>query len=124
MSKTGKYNKHVQLYMTSEMHDFVQLMASRQQTTMADVIRQAVRDQLDVQEDVIGSRSRLGVRVMKGLEGMQQRLLEQTARQGRLQLAAMIVLFQRLEVIEPGTLAEVIKLAEHPKIVKALGGEK
>ena len=61
---------------------------------------------------------------MKGLERMQRRLLQQTAHQGQLQLAALIVLFERLEVIEPGTLAKVIELAEHPKIVKAIEGEE
>ena len=124
MSKTGKYDKHIQLYMTSQMHDFVQLVARRQQTTMSDVIRQAIREYLDVQEDLIGSRSRLGARVLRSLEGMQQRLLEQTTRQGRLQLAAMIVLFERLEAVEPGTLAKIVELAEHPKIVKAVGGKE
>ena len=54
------YDRTLKVRVTKEMHEFLELLAKRQNTSKADVIRQAIREYLDEQEDVIGSRSRLG----------------------------------------------------------------
>jgi predicted DNA-binding protein len=123
MPNTGRYTKHLQLYVEPEMHQFLKILAERQSVTMNEVIREAIREYVDVQEDVMNSRSRLGARVIGRLEKMQHRLLEQGAYQARLQLAAMILLLTEQGLDAPGTLAHIVELTEHPKIVEAVGGK-
>ncbi len=55
------YSKHISAYVTPEMYQFLQLLAERHKASISDVVRQAVREHLDEQEDVMSSRSRLGV---------------------------------------------------------------
>ena len=56
----GKYPEEVSVPMTAQMYQFVELLAKRERGSKADVIRQAIREHLDEQEDVMGSRSRVG----------------------------------------------------------------
>ena len=123
MPNTGRFTKHLQLYVEPEMHQFLKILAERQKTTMNEVIREAIRTYVDAQEDVMNSRSRLGAGVIRRLDDVQRRLQAQGAYQARLQLAAMVILLTEQGLDEPGTMAQIVKLAEHPKIVEAVGGQ-
>ena len=70
----------------------VPVNGSRGVDEVSDVIRQAIREYLDVQEDLLGSRSRLGRTVISRLETMQFQLLRQLRHLSKLLLAAMIIL--------------------------------
>jgi hypothetical protein len=120
MSKTGKYDRHVQIYVTDEMHGFLKLLAERHGGSIAEEIRQAIRDHLDAQDDVIGSRSRLGRRVMTELEKMQHRLMDQIIYQGKLQLAATIVLLAEQGLSGPTVVKRISKLASGPELERTL----
>ena len=120
MPNTGRFTKHIQLYVEPEMHQFLKILAERQKVALNDVIRTAIREYVDAQEDLLNTRSRLGTGVLGRLDKMQSRLLEQSAYQGRLQLAAMIVLLTEQGLDAPGTLTRIVELAEHPKIIKAV----
>jgi predicted DNA-binding protein len=120
MPNTGRFTKHIQLYVEPEMHQFLKILAERQKVALNDVIRTAIREYVDAQEDLLNTRSRLGAGVLGRLDKMQSRLLEQSAYQGRLQLAAMIVLLTEQGLDAPGTLTRIVDLAEHPKIVQAV----
>ncbi|MDD3827413.1 MAG: ribbon-helix-helix protein, CopG family [Anaerolineae bacterium] len=120
MPNTGRFTKHLQLYVEPEMYQFLKILAERQNVTMNEVIREAIRRYVDAQEDVMNSRSRLGAGVIRRLEDVQRRLLAQGAYQARLQLAAMVILLTEQGLDAPGTLARIVELAEHPKIIKAV----
>ncbi len=120
MTKTGRYDKHIRLYVTEEMHGFLQLLADRHSSSIAEEVRQAIRDHLDLQDDVIGSRSRLGRRVMTELGQMQHRLLEQLAHQGKLQLAATIVLLSEQGLRGPDIVRRITDLAARSELDRAL----
>jgi predicted DNA-binding protein len=118
MPKTGQYDRELRIYVTDEMHGFLKLLAERHGTNTAEEVRQAIREHLDVQEDVIGSRSRLGRRVMHELEQLQQRLLGQIAYQGKLQLAATIVLLAEQGLSGREAVRRIDKLANSPELAK------
>jgi hypothetical protein len=120
MTKTGKYDRHIRLYVTDEMHGFLKLLAERHDSSVAEEVRQAVRDHLDAQDDVIGSRSRLGRRVMTELEQMQHHLLGQIAHQGKLQLAATIVLLAEQGLRGPDIVKRITDLAARPELDRAV----
>ncbi len=73
------------------MHQYVKLMAERNDTSMNDVIRQAIREYLDHQEDLITSRSRLGRTVMRELGKMHHEILNQLAHLAKLIVAAVVI---------------------------------
>jgi len=123
MPNTGRFTKHLQLYVEPEMHQFLKILAERQNVTMNEVIREAIRQYVDAQEDVMNSRSRLGAGVIRRLDDVQRRLQAQGAYQARLQLAAMVILLTEQGLDAPGTLARIVELTEHPKIVDAVGGQ-
>jgi hypothetical protein len=102
MTKTGRYTKRVWLQVTPEMYQFVALMADRQRSSVNDVIRQAIREYLDVQEDLLGSRSRLGRTVI-----------------GRL-LAAMIILMTERGQDSKQVISRISNLASHPELDRIL----
>jgi hypothetical protein len=116
MANTGQYTKHLEVYVTKQMHQFLKLMAERQDTSINDVIRQAIREYLDVQEDVIGSRSRLGFTVQRRLDEMRSRILQQTAHQGKLQLAATIVLLSEQGLSGQEVVRRITDLASRPEL--------
>ena len=123
MPNTGRFTKHLQLYVEPEMYQFLKILAERQKTTMNEVIREAIRVYVDGQEDMMNSRSRLGAGVIRRLEDVQRQLLEQGAYQARLQLAALVILLTEQGLDAPGTLVRILELTEHPKIVEAVGGQ-
>jgi len=110
----------MQVYITEEMHGFLTLLAQRHDSSIAEEVRQAIRDHLDVQDDVIGSRSRLGRRVLSEMEKMQNRMIQQLAHQGKLQLAATIVLLSEQGLSNPDIVKRITDLAARPELDRAV----
>ena len=90
MSKSGQYTKEARVAMTEQMYQFLNLMAERNKTSISDLVRQAIREHLDIQEDIITSRSRLGRTVMRRLDIMHSQLLDQLTHLTKLMLAATV----------------------------------
>jgi hypothetical protein len=110
---TQKYDERITLAITTHMHEYLQLMADRQKCSLSDVVRQAVRDYLDAQEDIIGSRSRLGNRVARQLLEIQDGLLKRQNRADTLLLAAIILLQMKQGIEGSKILSQVSQLAAH-----------
>jgi predicted DNA-binding protein len=93
------------------MDEYLRLLAGRQKSTVSEVVRQAIRDHLDVQEQLMGSRSRLGNRVARQLEEIQNRLVKQLNHMSALLLAAVIL--QQIQRGEPGdrVMERIVQLA-------------
>lgn len=108
-----KYDERITLAVTSQMREYLRLLADRQRTSVGDIVRQAVREYIDHQDDVIGSRSRLGSRVTRQLEGMERQLLKQQARAHTLLLAAVILLQMSQGVQGSEVLGQIAQLAGH-----------
>jgi len=70
MSQT--LSKHISAYVTPEMYQFLQLLAERHKLSVSDIVRQAIREHLAAQEDVIGSRSWLRRTVIARIELLEQ----------------------------------------------------
>jgi metal-responsive CopG/Arc/MetJ family transcriptional regulator len=99
--------------MTAQMCQHVEQLAQRARVSKADVIRQAIRDYLDEQENVLGSRSRVGSRIVRQLEEMQSRFLGQQAHAYTLLLAAVILLQMRQGAQGSEVLQQITQLAAH-----------
>ena len=106
------YDKQYTVQVTEQMLHFVDLMARRQRTSRAEVTRQALREYLDGQEELIGSRSRLGRTVMSEIEAVQNRLARQLHHMSALLLAAVIL--QQVQRGESGArvMEQIVGLAE------------
>jgi hypothetical protein len=87
----AKYDARINVPVTKQMRHFVEILAKRQGTNVAEVTRQALREYLDNQEKLIGSRSRLGRSVMNQIELVQNRLVRQLNHMSALLLAAVIL---------------------------------
>ena len=123
MANTGRYSKHVDLYLTKEMHQFLKLLAERHNTSLNDVVRQAIREHLDKQEDVITSRSRLGRTVMNRLRTMHDQLLGRFTHLSKLLLAAMLIVLAE-QGQDPAQVAQrILKLANQPALDKLVKGK-
>ena len=123
MANTGRYSKHVDLYLTKEMHQFLKLLAERHNTSLNDVVRQAIREHLDKQEDVITSRSRLGRTVMNRLRTMHDQLLGRFTHLSKLLLAAMLIVLAE-QGQDPTQVAQrILKLANQPALDKLVKGK-
>ena len=116
------YDARINVPVTKQMRHFVEVLAKRQESTVADVARQALREYLDAQEELIGSRSRLGRTVMTEMEMMQNRLVKQLNRMSALLLAAVVL--QQLQRGEPGNrvMEQIVQLAG--QIEQHLPGEE
>ena len=108
-----KYDERISLAITSQMHDYLKLLADRQKTSVGDVVRQAVRDYIDHQDEVIGSRSRVGSRITRQLEQMQHQFLKQQSHAHVLLLAAIILSQMRHGTQGSEVLKQVAQLAAH-----------
>ena len=118
------YTRDVRLRMTGEMYRFLELLAARRKTSISDLIRQAVREHLDLQEDVIGSRSRLGMRVMRRLGTIENGLLDQLVHLGKLILAAVIVLLSEQGLDTTRVVRDVKELAARPELDRIVRVQK
>lgn len=107
----AKYDARINVPVTSQMRHFVEILAKRQDSNVAEVTRQALREYLDVQEGLIGSRSRLGRTVMSEMETMQNRLVRQLNHMSALLLAAVIL--QQIQRGESGgrVMEQIVQLA-------------
>ena len=105
------YDARINVPVTKQMRHFVEVLAKRQDTNVAEVTRQALREYLDTQEKLIGSRSRLGRTVMSEMEMMQNRLLRQLNHMSALLLAAVIL--QQIQRGESGSrvMEQIVQLA-------------
>jgi metal-responsive CopG/Arc/MetJ family transcriptional regulator len=105
------YDKQFTIQVTEQMLHFIDLMAERQRSSRAEVTRQALREYLDGQEQLIGSRSRLGRTVMGQIEGVQNRLVRQLNHMSALLLAAVIL--QQIQRGESGgrVMEQIVQLA-------------
>jgi metal-responsive CopG/Arc/MetJ family transcriptional regulator len=105
------YDKQFTVQVTEQMLHFIDLMAKRQGTSRAEVTRQALREYLDTQEKLIGSRSRLGRTVMDQIEMVQNRLMRQINHMSALLLAAVIL--QQIQRGESGgqVMEQIVQLA-------------
>ena len=108
---SGKYPQEVSVPMTSQMYQLLDQLAEHDRVTKADVLRQALRDYLDVQDGLLGSRSRMGNRVARQLEEIQNRLVKQLNHMSALLLAAVIL--QQIQRGEPGdrVMEKIVQLA-------------
>jgi len=105
------YDKQFTVQVTEQMLHFIDLLAKRQRTSRAEVARQALREYLDAQEELIGSRSRLGRTVMGQIEVVQNRLVRQLNHMSALLLAAVIL--QQIQRGESGgrVMEQIVQLA-------------
>ena len=91
------YDQQFTIQVTEQMIHFIDQLARRQQISRAEIVRLALREYMDTQEDALGSRSRMGRRVFARLEELEARLVDQQARSSTLLLAALI-----LQQMKPG----------------------
>ena len=105
------YDEQFTVQVTEQMLNFIDATARRQHTSRAEITRQALREYLDDQEELIGSRSRLGRSVMDQIELVQNRLVRQLNHMSALLLAAIIL--QQLQRGEPGDriMEQIVRLA-------------
>ena len=105
------YDKQFTVQVTEQMLHFIDLMAKRQGTSRAEVTRQALREYLDAQEELIGSRSRLGRTFISEMETMQNRLVRQLNHMSALLLAAVVL--QQIQRGESGgrIMEQIVQLA-------------
>jgi predicted DNA-binding protein len=118
----AKYDSRINVPVTKQMRGFVEALSKRQGSNVAEVTRQAIREYLDIQEDLITSRSRLGRTVIGHLQGIRDELVGQLNHMSALLLAAVIL--QQVQRGESGAqvMEQVVQLAsqieEHlPKAV-------
>lgn len=115
------YSRQFTIQVTEQMLHFIDTLAVRQNTSRADVVRQALRAYLHEQEDTIASRTRLGRGVICRLEKMEQRLIEQQVHAGTVLLCSIILMEMRQGAQGSQILDEIYRLAEHAsKEVKAV----
>ena len=107
------YSRQFTIQVTEQMLHFIDTLAVRQNTSRADVVRQALRAYLHEQEDTIASRTRLGRGVISRLEQMEQRMLGQQTRGDTLLLSAIILMQMRQGVQGAEFLDEINQLAAH-----------
>ena len=107
----AKYDARINVPVTKQIRQFVEVLAKRQDTNVAEVTRQALREYLDGQEELIGSRSRLGRTVMSEMETMQNRLVRQLNHMSALLLAAVVL--QQIQRGESGgrIMEQIVQLA-------------
>lgn len=122
MSQT--FSKHISAYVTPEMYQFLQLMAERHKLSVSDVVRQAIREHLAAQEDVIGSRSRLGRTVIARIEAMHGELLQQQTSASKLLLAAVFILLTEQGIGAEPALKRMLNLASHRSIDRLINSVK
>ena len=118
------FSKHVSAYVTPEMYQFLQLLAERHRVSVSDVVRQALREHLDGQEDVMSSRSRLGRTVMRQLEAMHHELLKQLTTLSKLLLAAVLILLAEQGIEAGPATRRILNLAGQPALDKLVKGGK
>lgn len=118
------YDRILKIRVTREMDEFLDLLAARHDISKADVVRQAIREHLDVQEDVITSRGRLGRTILRQLEMTHNQFLGQLNRVNNLLLAAIVD--QQIQQGARGSqvLKRVTELAQNPELKRIVEGKR
>jgi hypothetical protein len=111
--KKSKYDRQFTIHVTTRTFQHLETLAERQRTSVGDIVRQALREHLDVQDDLIGSRSRLGSRVVRQLEEMQNAFIRQHTHSSTLLLAAIILMQMKQGAQGSQMLEEIAQLAAH-----------
>ena len=111
--KAGKYDRQLTIHLTTALYQNLETLADRQRTSVGDLIRQAIREYLDVQEDLMGSRSRMDNRVARQLMEIQEGFLKRQARADTFLLAAIILLQMKQGMEGSKVLTQVVQLAAH-----------
>jgi Arc/MetJ-type ribon-helix-helix transcriptional regulator len=106
------------------MYQFLQLLAERHKASVSDVVRQAIREHLDEQEDVMSSRSRLGRTVIRQLETMHSELLKQLTTLSKLLLAAILILLAEQGIEAGQATKRILNLAGQPALDKLVKSGK
>jgi len=101
------------IQVTDQTLQFIDALALRQHTSRSEDVRQAIREYLDVQENVIGSRTRFGSRMARQLEEVQKQLSEQQLRADTMLLAAIILQQMRRGAEGSEVLAQIAQLTAH-----------
>ena len=115
------YSRQLTIQVTEQMLHFIDTLAVRQNTSRAEIVRQALRAYLDAREDTIASRTRHGRGVIIRLEKLEQRLIEQQVHAGTMLLCSIILMEMRQGAQGSQILDEIYQLAEHAgKEVKAV----
>ena len=110
---SAPYSRQFTIQVTDQTLQFIDALALRKHTSRSEIVRQAIREYLDVQENVIGSRTRFGSNMARQLEEVQKRLSEQQLRADTLLMAAIILQQMRQGAEGSAVLAQVAKLAAH-----------
>jgi predicted DNA-binding protein len=107
----AKYDSRINVPVTKQMRGFMEALSKRQDSNVAEVTRQAIREYLDIQEDLITSRSRLGRTVIGHLQGIRGELVGQLNHMSALLLAAVIL--QQVQRGESGAqvMEQIVQLA-------------
>ena len=115
-----KYEARINVPVTAKMYQLADLLAKRQETTLANVARQAIQEYLEAQEDLVNSRSRLGRTVMSRMDAMHSQLLRQLLHLSKLLLAAVIVLLSEQGIDTNQVVKRVTTVARQPALDKIL----
>ena len=110
---SAPYSRQFTIQVTDQTLQFIDALALRQHTSRSEIVRQAIREYLDVQENVIGSRSSVRQHRMAAVGGgMRNQLVRPVNRTSTLLLAAVIL--QQIEHGELGTrvMAQITRLAD------------
>jgi Arc/MetJ-type ribon-helix-helix transcriptional regulator len=107
------YSRQFTIQVTEQMLHFIDTLAVRQNTSRADVVRQALRAYLHEQEDTIASRTRLGRGVIGRLDQMERRLLGRQVRADTLLLSAIILMQMQQGAQGAEVLDKINQLAAH-----------
>jgi len=110
---SAPYSRQFTIQVTDQTIQFIDALALRQHTSRSEIVRQAIREYLDVQENVIGSRTRFGSNMARQLEEVQKRLSEQQLRADTLLMAAIILQQMRHGAEGSAVLAQIARLAAH-----------
>ena len=110
---SAPYSRQFTIQVTDQTLQFIDALALRQHTSRSEIVRQAIREYLDVQENVIGSRTRFGSRMARQLEEVQKQLSEQQLRADTMLLAAIILQQMRRGAEGSEVLAQIAQLTAH-----------
>jgi len=110
---SAPYSRQFTIQVTDQTLQFIDALALRQHTSRSEIVRQAIREYLDVQENVIGSRTRFGGKMARQLEEFQNRLSEQQLRADAMLLAAIILQQMRRGTEGSEALAQIVQLTAH-----------
>lgn len=121
MTKSGQYTKELRIFVTPEMHAYIQAIAERNHLTINDAARQALRDYIDAQ-DIPGSKSRFSRVLLAALEARQALVLAEMRHITKLILAALVAYITHTGLPLEDTINRITELARHPAMDRMVKG--